>query len=498
MTTLIILLILLILVVITIQISKVTELSSKIRGEEQARMKANNSTAVWLVVFMVAFLILSVGSAMYYKNVMLGYGPLKAASAHGAAIDGVFNLTLVFTGIVFIATQILLFWYAYKYREMKGRKAFFFSHDNTLEYVWTGIPALVMTILVVKGLVVWNDVTADVPVSEDVIEIEATGWQFGWTIRYPGDDNLLGGKEYTLIQPGTNDLGQDWEDKKNHDDFIADEIVLPVNKKVRVRITAKDVLHNFYLPHFRVKMDAVPGLPSYFVFTPTVTTEEFKERLYGRPEWEVPYDPTDESLGTKAENFNYELACAELCGYGHYSMRKIVKIVSEEEYAEWLATQNSTYLSSIRNTDNDPYKGEFIDIDISSQKKDFFNEFNNAMESADSTVSLKLKNINFDFGSANLTANSRYELDNLVKAMNDYKNIDIQIEGYTDNVGDAASNQVLSSNRANTVMNYLNTNGISASRIGAIGYGQENPTASNETEEGRAENRRIEFKITKK
>jgi cytochrome c oxidase subunit 2 len=498
MTTLIILLILLILVVITIQISKVTELSSKIRGEEASRMQANNRTALWLVIFMVAFLVLSVGSAIYYKNYMLGYGPLKAASEHGAAIDGVFNLTLVFTGIVFIATQILLFWYAYKYREQKGQKAFFFSHDNTLEYVWTGIPALVMTVLVVKGLVVWNDVTADVPVNEDVIEIEATGWQFGWTIRYPGDDNLLGEKDYTLIQPGINDLGQNWEDAKNHDDFVADEIVLPVNKKVRVRITAKDVLHNFYLPHFRVKMDAVPGLPSYFVFTPTVTTEEFKERLYGRPEWEVPYDPTDPSIGTKAENFNYELACAELCGYGHYSMRKIVKIVSEEEYAAWLSTQNSTYMSTIRNTENDPNKGQLLGVDISTQRKDFFNEFNSALGSEDDEVSLKLKNINFDTGSANLTTNSRYELDNLVQALNDFKNVEIQIEGYTDNTGDPSANQVLSTNRANAVMNYLLNKGISGQRLASVGFGQENEAASNDTEEGRAANRRIEFKITKK
>ena len=498
MTTIAILLILLVLVVITIQISKVSELSGKIRGEEQARLQANNRTAKWLMLFMVAFMVLSVGSAIYYKDVMLGFGPLQSASDHGEKLDGVFKLTLVLTGIVFIVTQVLLFWYSYKYRENKSRKALFFSHDNTLEYVWTGIPALVMTILVVKGLVVWNDVMADVGPDEEVIEIEATGYQFGWSIRYPGDDNLLGEKDYTLIEPGINSLGQNWEDPKNHDDFIADEIWLPVNKKVRVRITAKDVLHDFYLPHFRVKMDAVPGIPAFFVFTPNTTTEEFRNRLKEEPSWQVPYDETDPSIGTKWENFNYELACAELCGKGHYSMRKIVKIVTEEEYKGWLETQNSYYLSNVRNKDFDPNKGKFLDVDIKSQKKEFFNEFNEAMESADSIVSLKLKNINFEKGSAKLTNNSEYELNNLVEALTKYKGIDVEIGGYTDNTGNAVDNLTLSNARANTVMSYLLTRGITSDRLAAKGYGDANPTSTNDTAEGRAENRRIEFKISKK
>ena len=498
MTALIILLILLFLVVIVIQISKVTELSGKIRGEEQAEMQANNRTAVWLVVFMVAFLVASVVSAYYYKDSMLGYGPLTAASEHGVKLDGVFNTTLIVTGIVFIITQMLLFWYSFKYRKQKGRKALFLSHDNFLEYVWTGIPALVMTFLVVKGLVVWNDVMADVGVDEDVIEIEATGYQFAWDIRYPGPDNKLGEKNYTLITQGVNPLGQNWEDSSNHDDFIADEIYLPVNKKVRVRITAKDVLHNFYLPHFRVKMDAVPGLPSYFIFTPTVTTEEFRERLRENKNWQGLSDPSDPESPTKWEAFDYELACAELCGKGHYSMKKIVKIVSEAEYNAWLEKQNSYYMTNIRNTDNDPNKGKFLEIDIKNQEKNFFKELDNAISTAgDKEVSLVLKNINFETGSANLTENSQYELNNLVTAMSKYKDMNIEIDGFTDNVGDPSSNKSLSEARANTVLNYLVGRGVSSERLTAIGYGELNPVDTNETEEGRQNNRRIEFKILK-
>ncbi|MFN9680128.1 MAG: flagellar motor protein MotB, partial [Bacteroidota bacterium] len=97
-------------------------------------------------------------------------------------------------------------------------------------------------------------------------------------MRYPGADGLIGEKNYKLIS-SENPLGQNWKDEKNLDDFLATELVLPVGQKVRVRITAQDVLHNFYLPHFRVKMDAIPGMPTYFVFTPSKTTEEYRQEL---------------------------------------------------------------------------------------------------------------------------------------------------------------------------------------------------------------------------
>lgn len=342
------------IVVVILQIGKVTELAANVRGEEETRQLGTRRTGNLLLLFMVGFLVFCIASAIYYKNWMLGYGPHESASVHGASLDRLFNITLFFTGIVFVATQILLFWFAYKYQERTGRKAAFISHDNKLEIVWTAIPAVVMTVLVVGGLDAWNDVMADISSDEDYIEIEATGYQFAWHLRYPGPDGKLGTRDYKRIS-ATNPLGQVWTDPKNHDDFHPDEIVLPVGKKVRVRITARDVLHNFFLPHFRVKMDAVPGMPTYFVFTPAKTTEEYRQTLREYPEYSALKDPND----PKSElwrTFNYELACAELCGKGHYSMRRIVRVVTEEEYLGWLETQNSFYESTIRNTDDDPFK----------------------------------------------------------------------------------------------------------------------------------------------
>ena len=297
---------------------------------------------------------------------MLGYGPHLPASEHGSILDKMFNVTLFFTGIVFVITHILLFYFGWKYSAKKGRKALFIPHDNKLEIIWTAIPAVVMTFLVVGGLDAWNEVMADVSDDDKYLEIEATGFQFGWNLRYPGADGLIGEKNYKLIS-SENPLGQNWKDEKNLDDFLATELVLPVGQKVRVIITAQDVLHNFYLPHFRVKMDAIPGMPTYFVFTPSKTTEEYRQELKKYAEYNLP-DPADPSK-MLWENFEYELACAELCGRGHYSMKRPVKIVSQEEYDTWLASQSSYYLSNIRFKESDPWTDRLFDTEVSSKKE---------------------------------------------------------------------------------------------------------------------------------
>lgn len=507
MTGLFIFLCLLLIAVVVVQIGKVTELSASIRGEEDAERSSNNFNARFSLVFLVGFLAYCFATAAYYKNNILWFGPHESASAHGGNLDYMFNLTLFFTGIVFVVCHIALFYFAYKFKGQKGRKALFMSHNNTLEVVWTIIPAVVMCFLVVQGLVAWNEVMADVEEGEEHIEIEATGQQFFWTIRYPGPDGLLGERYFRDIS-ATNPLGQIWTDDKNLDDVVstaAGEVVkLPVDRKVRVRITAKDVLHNFDLPHFRVKMDAIPGLPTYFVFTPTMTTEEYRNNLGELdadgnplyPEWHTPYDVEDPEGPKRWEAFNFELACAELCGKGHYSMRRIIEIVSQEEYDAWAAKQSSYYMSTIRNTDEDPHKGKLLDVEIGQRKKEFNTAVSNALAATeDAKKIIRLKHVNFQTGSYNLTDNSSYELQNLAEVMKKYENMKIEVAGHTDNVGDPAGNQALSNNRAIAVFNYLQTQGVDGSRMTAAGYGDIKPVAGNETPEGRAENRRTEFKI---
>lgn len=498
MTVLIVLICLAMLGIIIVQISRVRELSASIHGEASTNRKATDRNGYGLMVFMVVFLVLTVGSALYYKDDMIGYGPWAAASAHGGVIDAMINQTLFFTGIVFVLTHIALFYFAYKYRQTANKTASYISHDNRLEIIWTAIPTVVMTYLVVGGLDAWNSVMADVPADAQIgfqyNEIEATGYQFAWDIRYPGEDNLIGTKNFRLIS-GTNPLGQDWEDSKNHDDFMPSEIVLPVGKPVRVRITSKDVLHDFYLPHFTVKMDAVPGMPTYFVFTPIISTDSMRNRLRKEAAWNVPSDPEDATSAPRWQTFNYELACAELCGTGHFSMRRIVRIVSDEEFEAWKREQQPLYLASIRNSAEDPYIGQAVAAELKVQKRNLLANFTNAMSAVDSADRIvRLRNVSFETSSATLSSLSSYELDNVVEVLQQNPSLTFQIAGHTDNVGDPASNRSLSQSRAEVIANYLSRKGIPANQIRVVrGYGDSRPLGDNATEEGRADNRRTEF-----
>lgn len=505
MTYFIAFLILLLIGIIAIQISKVSEITSKIRGEEESNLQANNSTAVWLVVFVVLFLVGCIASSIYYADVMLGYGPWESASAHGKDLDGLFNTTLFFTGIVFVITQVLTFWYAYKYREAKGNKPVFMSHDNKLELIWTAVPAVVMALLVAQGLVVWNNTMTDLSKDGAFLEIEATGYQFAWDIRYPGPDGKLGKKDFRLIDLATNSLGLDFTDEKGLDDIFlggGDKIVLPVDTTIRVSINSKDVLHNFFLPHFRVKMDAVPGLPTYFVFKPVKTTEQMRNELSALPEWNNPYDPTDPTGPKRWEKFDYELACAELCGKGHYSMRRVIEIVDRPTYDKWIAEQTSFYRTSIRGTDADPNKGKrLLPFEIKLREKEL-NKVVFAAFNADSSnieaKTIRFKNVYFTTGASNLEDDSFFELDYVAKLLSKDPSIKLEVAGHTDNVGDAAANRILSQQRAAAVKQRLVDKGVSIDRLTSVGYGDSAPVDSNDTDEGKANNRRTELKVVSK
>lgn len=497
MTLLIGIIIFAIFIIVLIQVSRISEITRSLRGDEDWKWVNSKRTGIWLLIFGVVFLILTIVSAVYYKNYMMGYGPHISASEHGHQIDSLWNLTLFFTSIVFVITQFLLFYFAWKYREKKGRKASFIHDNLKLELIWTTVPSIVLVILLLRGLIAWNDIMADVKEGEEVFEIEAMGMQFNWMLRYPGEDGKLGTRDFRLTS-GVNPVGQLWSDPKNLDDLQPSEIVLPVDRKVRVRILARDVLHSFFLPHFRVKMDAVPGMPTYFVFTPTTTTEEYRKQLSQYPEYQVPADPSDPTGPEKWEVFEYELACAELCGSGHFSMRKVVRIVEQEEYEAWLESQTPYYFSSIRGKESDPFKDKLFDTEIAERKKTFENEMYETMykelEEGETRV-YQLNNVHFQTGSDQLSELSVYELENLVDFMNENEDLNIEIQGHTDNTGGAQNNITLSQSRADRVAAFLEEGGISTDRFSSVGYGSTQPVDTNSTDEGRANNRRVQIKI---
>jgi cytochrome c oxidase subunit II len=502
MTALIVLGILVLLVVVSIQIGKISELSANIRGEESAEHDSNRFNASFGMFFMVGFLVFCVGTAWYYRNYMVGFGALPHASIHGESIQELFNITLFFTGIVFILTHIALFWFAYKFAAQKGRKVLFIPENHTLEKWWTGIPAVVMCGLVIFGLVAWNEATADVKPGDDYVEIEATAHQYAWEIRYPGKDKVLGEKYFRNIVPGVNDLGVNYNDPTSHDDIYlssSDEIVIPKGKKVRVRITAQDVLHDFGMPHFSIKMDAIPGLPTYAVFTPTMTTEEYRQHMKKYAEYQVPYDPAEPNAEKKWEKFNFELACMELCGKGHFSMKRIFKVVSPEEYETWLTTKTAFFPDNIeakvKAGEYTWYKGNGETKAETAAPAEFSAT---AVESAKAGDVLELNHVNFATGSAVLTPESAQELGVIVEEMKKIPTMTVEVSGHTDNVGNPVKNQTLSEARAKAVADFVAKNGVDAKRMAAVGFGDTKPIADNATAEGKQLNRRTEMKILTK
>jgi len=244
----------------------------------------------------------------------------EAATEHGAHIDTMFIITTIITTIVLILTHIALFGFSFKYRGSDKKKAYYYPHNNTLEKIWTIIPAVVLTILVLFGFFTWRGIT-NIPEDQqkNALQIEVTAEQFAWNIRYGGRDNTVGKHNYKLTTPN-NGLGIDFTDKNALDDIRAGDIVLPVGKPVHFTINSKDVLHSFYIPEFRVQINAVPGMPTFFHIVPKYTTEEMRAKLD---------DP----------NYNFVLLCFKICGSGHYNMQKKVIVVTDAEYKEWLSQQ---------------------------------------------------------------------------------------------------------------------------------------------------------------
>jgi cytochrome c oxidase subunit II len=306
--------------VIVFQIAKASEYVSILKGEEKTRKENNRINAFLLLVFLVVGLF-----GVWYCNERLKGKILgEAASNHGERIDSMLWITLAITGVVFLITQILLFWFAYKYQESDKRTAFYYPHNNKLELIWTVIPAITLTVLVGFGLYYWFQITGEAP--KDAMVVEVTGKQFNWQFRYPGRDGELGKKYFKKVDEAkSNPLGQLWDDPANRDDvYTTGEMHIVVNKPVKLIIGAQDVIHDVGLAHFRMKMDAVPGIPTTMWFTPKFTTRQMREK----------YGP----------DFNYEISCDQMCGKGHFGMRGTVIVESQGEFNAWLASKTPQYL----------------------------------------------------------------------------------------------------------------------------------------------------------
>ncbi|GAA4468532.1 cytochrome c oxidase subunit II [Nibrella saemangeumensis] len=276
---------------------------------------SNRINGAMFLVFLVGGTIAMVWSYLVAQGDFLP----EASSPHGRRLDGLFWLSMAIVTAAFFITNTLLFYFAWKYQYKEGKRATYYPENHKLELIWTVVPAVVMALLVFTGWRAWRDIMSEAPADSMVYEI--VGKQFNWIVRYPGaDDNKLGAFNYKLID-NNNELGLDFSDEAAFDDFTSTtELHIPVNKPVLLKIRARDVLHSVFIPHLRVKMDAVPGMPTRFWFVADKTTDEMKNLLNN-------------------QDFTYEIACTEVCGRGHFSMRIRLIVEDEESYNKWVSEQ---------------------------------------------------------------------------------------------------------------------------------------------------------------
>jgi cytochrome c oxidase subunit 2 len=299
-----------------------------------ATEKDNNTQGILFAAFGIFFYGLMIFSFWKYSVILLP----ESASFEGARIDTLYLVTMGVILFVQAITQFLLFYFAFKYRGIKGRKALFYADSHKLEMIWTIVPAVVLAGMVLYGLSVWNDVM-DASDAENPLIIEVYAKQFQWEARYAGADNELGRANVRNIK-GINTMGVDMTDKNAIDDIPTRELHLPKGRQVIFKFRSQDVLHSAYMPHFRAQMNCVPGMVTQFSFTPSMTTEEMRknEKTMAKVEG---INKIRAEKGEDPYEFDYLLLCNKICGSSHYNMQMKIIVQEEADFNSWLSTQKT-------------------------------------------------------------------------------------------------------------------------------------------------------------
>jgi cytochrome c oxidase subunit 2 len=253
----------------------------------------------------VVFLLFVV-PAMAEQRVGNIYGLPPCVTVSGGQIDFIFKLIFWLTAAVFVIVQGTYIVYLIKYRARPGVKAHYSHGNNTLEIVWTTLPTIIFLALAIYSNRVWDDIHRPAPANALTIDISA--YQFGWQMRYPGISGTLSPSDVRQISP-QNPFGTDTTDPRTAQDVISPDLVIPVGRPVHVLLHSRDVIHAFYVPEFRLYQDCIPGRTIGWVWFQATSTGEF------------------------------QLACNQLCGTGHFNMKAPVRVVSEEEFNKWLSVR---------------------------------------------------------------------------------------------------------------------------------------------------------------
>jgi cytochrome c oxidase subunit II len=247
----------------------------------------------------------------------LGLPPL--ATAHGGQIDSLIGWMHVFMLILFVGWGAFFVYVLFRFRQSRNPVANYPGvRSHASSYLEGGVLVIEMVFLFAFSIPLWAARVDHRPAESEALVVHLTGEQFAWNVRYAGPDGVFGRTDIKLIDVQSNPLGVDRSDPAAKDDVTTlNQLYLPANKPIIVKLRSKDVIHSFNVPEFRVKQDAIPGLTIPIWFIPNVTTAEMRRRS-GNPE------------------FQYEIACAQLCGLGHYRMRGFVTVLSPEEFQKWM------------------------------------------------------------------------------------------------------------------------------------------------------------------
>ena len=247
----------------------------------------------------------------------LGLPPL--ATTHGGQIDTLIGWIHIFMLVLFVGWGGFIAYVLVRFRRSRNPVADYAgvrSHRST--YLEIGVAVVEAILLIGFAIPLWAARVDKIPPEHEALVVQVTAEQFAWNVRYAGPDGVFGKTDVTLVDLQTNPLGVDRSDPPAKDDVVTlNQLYLPVNKPIIVKLRSKDVIHSFGVPEFRVKQDAIPGLTIPIWFVTNVTTAEMRTR-------------------TGNAEFQYEIACAQLCGLGHARMRGFVTVVSADEFQKWL------------------------------------------------------------------------------------------------------------------------------------------------------------------
>jgi cytochrome c oxidase subunit 2 len=271
----------------------------------------------------IALIVLVLGTVLFHFLSPWWFTPI---ASNWEMVDSTVDVTFWVTGIVFVAVNLFMAYAIIRYRHRKGSKAHYEPENRKLEWWLTGITSVGIAAMLAPGLSVWANF---VTVPEEASVVEVLGQQWSWSYRFPGEDGRLGASDSRLISVD-NPFGMDPNDEFGQDDHLVanQELHLPLGKPVKLLLRAKDVNHQFAVPQFRVKMDMVPGMVTYFWLTPSRTGE-------------------------------FDVLCEQLCGVAHFAMRGRVVVNEEPEFDTWLASQ-PTYAKSLAASKGDASAGQAL------------------------------------------------------------------------------------------------------------------------------------------